>query len=387
MAVCGTFVCGYLNNIFIFAKKYYMNTEVLRIIEGGLANDHRKIISYASRLADRLAKEGDASLAKCIRQKIDTSVPHSSIVADAIRTIPLDSDSRLQIVEVVPSDVQRQNIVLTPLVEKQISEFVDLVINSSKLEIAGVHISKSLLLYGKPGCGKTSIANYICEKTGLPLVVARLDGIVSSLLGSTAKNIRKIFEYANSFPCILFLDEFDAIAKARDDIHELGELKRVVNSLLQNIDSMPQNSVLIAATNHPGLLDPAVWRRFVQKVEVDIPDEEEIIELISVFTESFGNDYLNDKQKVQSLVKAFQGLSPSEIKTIFDKAKVKCVISGSRQVSYYQLLFGIFELKNKDMTERSLIRFLSEHGMSQIAIHDNFDISLRKIKTVLSEKS
>ncbi|MBV3966614.1 ATP-binding protein, partial [Bacteroides fragilis] len=108
---------------------------------------------------------------------------------------------------------------------------------------AGLNIRKSLLLYGAPGCGKTSIAHYISEKTGLPLVVSRLDAIVSSLLGSTAKNLSRIFSYVNSMPCILLLDEFDALAKARDDNHELGELKRVINSLLQNIDSMSPSTV------------------------------------------------------------------------------------------------------------------------------------------------
>lgn len=362
-----------------------MNTEVLRIIEGGLANDHRKVVSYAARLADRLDKEGENSLAKCIRQKLDTSVPHSAMVADAVRTVPLDPDSRLQIVEVVPSNIQRKKIVLSPLVEKQINEFTELVNNSSKLELAGVDIKKTLLLYGKPGCGKTSIANYICEQTGLPLVVARLDGIVSSLLGSTAKNIRKIFEYASSFPCILFLDEFDAVAKARDDIHELGELKRVINSLLQNIDAMPPSSVLIAATNHQKLLDPAVWRRFIQKVEVDLPDDEEIASLMCVFSESFENTSINEKQKML-LINAFRGISPSDIKNVYDKAKVKCIISGDKAVSYGQLLFGIFELKNENKTESALVHYLYDNGMSQVAIHDDFNISLRKIKTYLSDK-
>lgn len=363
-----------------------MDTEVLRIIEGGLTNDHRKIISYANRLADRLDKEGESPLAKCIRQKLKTSMPNSATVADALRTIPLDSDSRLQIVEVIPSDLQKQKIVLSPLVEKQIEEFTELVKNTSKLELAGIDIKKTLLLYGKPGCGKTSIANYICEQTGLPLVIARLDGIVSSLLGSTAKNIRKIFEYASSFPCILFLDEFDAIAKARDDNHELGELKRVINSLLQNIDSMPSSCVLIAATNHQTLLDTAVWRRFVQKVEVELPKEEEILTLMSVFSENFETKFANDKQKTQSLVKVFQGLSPSDIKTIYDKAKVKAIISGQNAIEYCQLLFGVFELKSNNNTESSLVHFLSENGMSQVAIHDGFGISLRKIKGFLSEK-
>lgn len=184
----------------------------------------------------------------------------------------------------------------------------------------------------------------------------------------------------------MFLDEFDAIAKARDDSHELGELKRVINSLLQNIDSMPSSCVLIAATNHQSLLDPAVWRRFVQKVEVELPDEDEVLTLMSIFSENFESNFSGDKQKIQSLAKAFQGLSPSDIKTIYDKAKVKSIISATHVIDYCQLLFGVFELKNEDYTESSLVRFLSENGMSQVAIHEAFGMSLRKIKGFLSEK-
>ena len=149
---------------------------------------------------------------------------------------------------------------------------------------------------------------------------------------------------------------------------------------------MPSSCVLIAATNHQSLLDPAVWRRFVQKVEVELPEDEEILTLMSVFSENYKTNFANDKQKTQSLVKVFQGLSPSDIKTIYDKAKVKSIISGNNAIDYCQLLFGVFELKNNDNTESSMVHFLSENGMSQVAIHDSFGISLRKIKGFMSEK-
>lgn len=113
-------------------------------------------------------------------------------------------------------------------------------------------------MYSPPGCGKTSAARYLASELKLPLITAWHDTLISSLLGNTAKNIHHIFEYAKKQPCILFLDEFDAIAKARDDAHEMGELKRVVNSLLQNIDDFLQEGILIAATNHAKMLDTAV---------------------------------------------------------------------------------------------------------------------------------
>lgn len=361
-----------------------MNTEVLRIIEGGLSNDRRKILSYSAKLADRALKEGNETLSKCIKQIINSNEAHNQVVSEAMKVIPIDTDSRLQIVEVHPFDEERHNVVLDHMVEKQINEFINIIKHRSELEFAGVDIKKTLLLHGKPGCGKTSIAHYISEQTCLPLVVARLDGIVSSLLGSTSKNIRKIFEYAQSMPCILFLDEFDAIAKARDDQHELGELKRVINSLLQNIDSMGLDSILIAATNHPELLDKAVWRRFVQTVEVGLPSKESISEMIELFSNPFDCELNHDQQKKSIFIDSISALSPSDIKTIFDRAKVKTVIEGNKEITIDKLLTAVYEITSNDKSEDAYVKFLSEHGMSQTAINQKTGISLRKVKAYLS---
>ena len=103
-------------------------------------------------------------------------------------------------------------------------------------------------------------AHYIAEQLGLPLVIARIDGLISSFLGTTARNIANLFDFANRYACMLVLDEFDALAKMRDDPHEVGEIKRVVNTLLQNLDRRRDLGITIAITNHERLLDPAVWR-------------------------------------------------------------------------------------------------------------------------------
>ena len=349
-------------------------------------NDRRKIISYSNRLATRLEAEGKIQLARCIKEQIQNSNMRSSATADAMRMLPLDSDSKLQIVEVIPEDSTRTNIVLSDNVGRQVGEFIDLVRYREELEQAGVNMPKSMLLYGAPGCGKTSIAHYVSEKTNLPLVVARLDGIVSSLLGSTAKNLRKIFSYASSMPCILFLDEFDAIAKARDDNHELGELKRVINSLLQNIDSMPTSCVLIAATNHPELLDKAVWRRFTTKIEVGMPDKEARKNIILDQTSGFISPFVEDVQKMKTVCNLTKKMSPSDISTIFNKLKVRGVINGSKTIEYEDLLLAIFEYDGKDEAQDELIMFLNTNGVSQAKIAQKLNASARLVRNVLSKK-
>lgn len=144
--------------------------------------------------------------------------------------------------------------------------------NEAALREVGVEPTRSLLLYGPPGSGKTVTAHYIAARLSLPLVTARIDGLISSFLGTTARNIANLFDFANRYACILLLDEFDALAKLRDDAQEIGEIKRVVNSLLQNLDRRSERGITIAITNHDRLLDPAVWRRFEAQVHIGEPE-------------------------------------------------------------------------------------------------------------------
>jgi len=195
--------------------------------------------------------------------------------------------------------------------------------NADKLNSLGLGVPNTLLLYGPPGCGKTKCAYLISKELQLPLVIARLDSLISSYLGTTAKNIRFIFEFAQKMPCVLFLDEFDAIAKARDDNNELGELKRVVNSLLQNVDSMSNDSLLLAATNHERLLDSAVWRRFDYKLEIELPDIEAIIKMVELFSNNVKIISQKDKREISTV---FLGLSGADIEDIMTKALRNSVI-------------------------------------------------------------
>lgn len=135
----------------------------------------------------------------------------------------------------------------------------------------GLPVRSRLLLCGGPGTGKTMCAEVFAGELGLPLFVVKLDRLISSYLGETASNIRKIFEFARTHPSVVFLDEFDALARARDNDAEHGELRRVVNSLLVFIDRIQPSGFLIAATNLEGSLDPAIWRRFDEVIWFDLP--------------------------------------------------------------------------------------------------------------------
>ncbi len=247
--------------------------ELFRIVNGALRLDVDKVRNYTAFLADKLETEGDPVAAGRLRKMLEET-DHQLRPADVefSRSLPVDADSRFPLIERINvKTLDEPGIVLEQQQWDIVNEFLSIAKSYAQLEAHGIAESLSLLMYGPPGTGKSRLARYIAKELGLELYVARLDGVISSFLGSTSKNIRALFDFAAKRPCVLFLDEFDAIAKLRGDTQELGELKRVVNSFIQNLDALGPQSIVLAATNHHELLDSAVWRRFGYRLELKFP--------------------------------------------------------------------------------------------------------------------
>lgn len=362
-----------------------MYTEIVKIIEGALDKDKEKVINYAKLLAKKIEENGDKKLSDKIIKVIENKSVHP-VYLDELMTTPVDQESRMNMVDVIYPPKEEINIILSDFVKEKIDDFIASWNYRDKIHDIGLDSLSSLLLYGPPGCGKTSIALYISYKTQLPLVTARLDSLVSSLLGSTAKNIRKVFDFAKRKPCILFLDEFDAIAKARDDKHELGELKRVVNSLLQNIDEFNQNNMLIAATNHHELLDSAIWRRFSTVIEVAKPNDEVISRLLEIYLSNGDYDFKGDAKKHEVISKQLLGYSPADIKNICHNVVKKKVINNLDKVTYSNFLYEIYLFNSRGTIElKDLVKFLNENGVSKVNIQEMLNLSVRQVASLLKE--
>ena len=214
---------------------------------------------------------------------------------------PRDKDSLLELYDIIRPTVSLDDVVLPANQRKLLLQSLQEHNENAKLAEHNLPVANRLLLCGPPGCGKTMTANAIAHELGLPMAYVRLDGLVSSYLGQTSVNLRKVFTSVGTMPIVLFLDEFDAIAKKRDDGNEMGELKRVVTALLQNFDNMPDNVFLIAATNHEHLLDPAIWRRFNYVINFGYPDDEQRAELIGRWLAEYRVEHNLDIKKLTAL--------------------------------------------------------------------------------------
>ena len=337
--------------------------EIGKIVEGALKRDLIKVNSYVEQLIKKLQEDEEIVAANKLKKILTSNfiVPLSSAQAE-LKSLPVDQESRTPLVDIIYPENNEIKTILTQNNENQISEFIENYKSSDKLKKEGLEICNTLLMYGPPGCGKTNTAFMIAKSLNLPLVITRLDGLISSYLGTTSKNIRQVFEFIQKMPCVLLLDEFDAIAKARDDSNELGELKRVVNSLLQNIDNTDKDCLIIASTNHEQLLDTAVWRRFGYKLKIDLPDLSAIKKIVMLLVKD--KLKLNEHELLQISI-CFQNKNGAFIEEIIKKSMRNAV------------------LKNEDFNKKFIFQqiFLSE------GITDDLDNCQHKKASFLKSKN
>jgi len=258
--------------------------------------------------------------------------------------LPRDSDKGFPLFEIKEYYFDMNDLILNDELGDRINYLLDEMRSSEILSKYGLKPKQKILFCGPPGTGKTLSSKVISSVLGYPLVYIKFDSIVSSYLGETATNLRKVFDFISQGEWVVLFDEFDIIGKKRDDPYEHGEIKRVVNNFMQMMDNYEGNSLLIAATNHQYLLDSAIWRRFDDILYFDMPDE--------VRREKIFNKYLKvlkreDNLNLIQMAKQTDGFSPADIAQICEEALRRCIIDNKLEVTHEDILWAIKHQQRK----------------------------------------
>lgn len=310
--------------------------------------------------------------------------------------VPVDRETAAPLAEVLfPSAIRRDAPIFDQTVTRAIRTIIEEWENVDALSSVDIEPAKTCLIYGAPGTGKTRLALWIAAQLDLPIVTARIDGLVSSFLGTTARNIGNLFGFANRHRCILLLDEFDSLAKLRDDPQEVGEIKRVVNALLQNLDGRRDIGLTIGITNHPRLLDPAVWRRFEVQLQIPKPNFEVRMAIARQFMPPIQAPEINLRMiawftegatgaEIEGLVRTYKksvAVSPDEPRHLIETLRQFATLNSARiDPRRRELLFGdngvLFRAMNKDKQLD-----LSYEDIGRLAGKDKSTISRQISKT------
>lgn len=283
--------------------------------------------------------------------------------------IPVDIDTRQELlIEEFPVELN-----IEPIWSEHIKERLELLLveyhKAELLKQRNLLPSRSVLLSGPPGVGKTLTAKWLAKKLDIPLLTLNLSSVMSSYLGRTGNNLNAVLEYAKKQKSVLLLDEFDTIAKRRDDLSEIGELKRLVNVLLQSVDNWNTDGLLVAATNHPDLLDPAVWRRFDVVMHFQLPNRTLISEGIRKF---WGDTEEIDKwSTILSIL--CEGKSFSDIHRLLISVKRKEVLENA---SVFDVVQQSIAMLSSELSHEKRIQIATELHSKKLA-------SQRKISEIL----
>lgn len=345
---------------------------VLALLRAAVRDRPATAVQQAERLREALSKAGGADEAKAIDDVLESAKPGNvgklvpsrvvrsrAVSAGEVMTAntfpPVDKETSAPLAEILTVDQLAE--LEPPLLNGRLSLAVEHLTTqwagAHELQAAGIKVPRTALFFGAPGTGKTRLALWGAARLGLPVVLARLDGLTSSYLGTTSRNIRALFDFANRYQCLLLLDEFDGIAKLRDDPQELGEVKRVVNAVLQAMDARAPIGLTIAITNHEALLDPAVWRRFDARIEIGYPDAPTRLKIV----ERYLGGFHIKPGAIRVLAWLTDGYSGSEIETLCDFIKRHLTLNATENpsvIAAVQLFLDLSASNNKNPIREAL---------------------------------
>lgn len=267
----------------------------------------------------------------------------STSVHNILPEAPVDKESGVSLIDIRYANRSIEELVLENVTLEVIENVLEEYRREDILRSYGMVPAEKILFFGPPGCGKTLTAEAMAYELDRPLAIVRLDSLVSSFLGETATNLRKVFDFISKHKLVVLFDEFDALGKERDDGSEHGELRRVVNAVLQMMDSYDGKSIIVAATNHDQILDSAIWRRFDELVEFPILNSDQIQNLLQLKLRGVRRDFDLDRDELHDI---FDGKSPAIIERIIRRA-VKRMILKQKEFLTISMLRHAFDLENR----------------------------------------
>jgi SpoVK/Ycf46/Vps4 family AAA+-type ATPase len=305
------------------------------------AHTDRDDVSFrvaAEELADDEERKGHRLLARELRRMIDGGSPIMTMPGPRRNIdVPVDAERGFPLATVEHPEEGLDSVVLPEAVHETLRQLVDDVRAREQFASWGLPPKRKILFFGPPGCGKTVTAYALAGELNLPLLYVRFDALISSYLGETAANMRRLFDFAQSRPWVVLFDEFDAVGKSRDDASEHGELKRVISSLLQMMDGMRGASLLIAATNHEHMLDDALWRRFDDILRFDPPAQHQRLSQLQRFLRGFETKPAD----LRHLAGDTEGLTGSDLERVAVDAAKHAVLSARRNVDLDDLMAAL----------------------------------------------
>lgn len=333
-----------------------MNASLMkRLFKAINETDNKNLRQLATVIIEDEKKKGHETLAKQLDNllKIENSPKKSEFIHNEFRllngtkkdliTLPVDRRYNQPLATLVPRMELEYHMVLPHNIEERFAKIEKEYAARERLSKYGLRHRRKILLYGAPGCGKTLGAQRLSWNTGLPLIKVRFDSILSSYLGESAVNLRSIFEYASRHPCLLLLDEFDFIARSRNGNQDVGEVPRIVNTLLQLLDEFSGQGIIVATTNLQGSLDKALFRRFDDTFELPKPGRKQIEMLIKM---TLSLMEVSKKIEWEQITNNLEGYSAAEIVKISESAAKESILNGNKIVSYENLINAINQTEN-----------------------------------------
>lgn len=311
--------------------------HLLALVKSHVDGDNDKFLSLAMQVAAREARNGHTNVATELRKLIDQARQHSGIAPRPSSSFPLrlpQPQGELgTLLSVSYPSVQLQDMVLPGSVEDRLDRIIQEHVQQERLRAHGLSPRRKILLVGPPGSGKTMTAHALAATLHLPLMTILLEGVITRFMGDTAAKLRLVFDAMSNTRGVYLFDEFDAIGAKRNSGNDVGEIRRVLNSFLQFLEQDDSTSLVIAATNHPELLDPALFRRFDDVIEYQLPDAAVTVRLLQTRLALF----LEEPVNWDHISAAAHGLSQGEVARAAEDAAKTALLDGRTHVRAHEI--------------------------------------------------